>query len=58
MKDLSKTIREFGTFPYKIYDRKRPKHEPTESYFHLARHLAKCLMRAYALNLNNYSVVI
>ena len=25
--------------------RKRPKHEPTGSYFYLARHFAKCIMR-------------
>ena len=30
--------------------RKRPKHEPTDSYFYLARQLAKCMMRANAFN--------
>ena len=25
--------------------RKSPKHEPTDSYFYLARHIAKCFMR-------------
>ena len=33
-----------------------PKHEPTDSYFYLARQLAKCTMRSYALNSDNYPV--
>ena len=32
--------------------RNRPKHEPTNSYFYLARHIDKCMMRAYAFNLH------
>ena len=32
--------------------RKRPKYEPTDSYFYLARQLAKCTMIADALNLD------
>ena len=28
----------------------RPKHEPAESYFHLAREIAKCMMRSNKLN--------
>ena len=47
-KDLSKIIREFEKSPYDIYDKKRPKHEPTDSYFYLARQLTKCMMRADA----------
>ena len=35
MKDLSKIIREFENLPYESYERKRPKHEPTHSYFYL-----------------------
>ena len=27
---------------------KRPKHEPTDSYFYLSRHTSKCMMRADA----------
>ena len=46
MKDPSNLIKEFEILPYKGYVHKRPKHEPTESYFYLARHLAKCMMRA------------
>ena len=38
--------------PYKGYVRKRPKHEPTQSYFYLAIHSAKCMMRADAFNLH------
>ena len=37
MKDLSKTIREFEKLPYNSYVRRRLKHEPTDSYFYLAR---------------------
>ena len=33
MKELSKIIREFEKLPYKSYERKRPKHEPTDRYF-------------------------
>ena len=52
MKDISKIIRDFLKLPYQGYVRKRPKHEPTDSYFYLARQLAKCMMRYYALNLH------
>ena len=52
MKDLSKIIKEFEKFPYKGYVRKRPKHEPTDSYFYLVIHLTKCIMRADTFNLN------
>ena len=43
-KDIYKIIREFEKFEKLSYEKKRPKHEPTESYFHLARQLAKCMM--------------
>ena len=36
-KDLTKIIREFEKLPYERYDRKRPKNEPTGSYFYPAR---------------------
>ena len=39
IKDLSKIIRDFEKLPYKSYERRRPKHEPTDSYFNLARQL-------------------
>ena len=32
-KDLSKIIREFEKFEKSPYENKRPKHEPTDSYF-------------------------
>ena len=35
------------------YEKKRPKHEPTDSYFHLARQLEKCMMRYNNLNWND-----
>ena len=37
---------------YEGYVRKRLKHEPNESYFYIARQLAKCIMRVDALNLH------
>ena len=55
-KDLSRIIREFEKLPYEIYERKRPKHEPTDSYFYLARQLAKCMLIADALNSHIYPV--
>ena len=55
-KDRSNIIRYFDKLPYKSYDRSRPKHEPTDSYFYLSRHLAKCMMRSDALNSENYPV--
>ena len=44
MKDISNIIKEFEKLPYKVYVRKRPKHEPTDSYFYLARYIYKCMM--------------
>ena len=55
-KDLSKIIREFLKLPYESYERKRTKHEPTDSYFYLVRQLAKCMMRSDSLNSHGYSV--
>ena len=52
MKDLSKIIKDFEKLPYKGYVQKRPKHEPTDSYFYLARNIAKCMTIADALNLH------
>ena len=56
MKDLSKNTRDFEKFTYKIYERRRPKYDPTDSYFYLARQLAKCMMRANTLNSHVYPV--
>ena len=55
-KEISKIIREFEKLPFESYERKRTKHEPTDSYFYLARQLAKCMMRVDALNSDNYPV--
>ena len=33
IKDLSEIIREFEKLRYKSYERRRPKHDPTDSYF-------------------------
>ena len=55
-KDLSEIIREFENLPYNSYERRRPKHEPTYSYFCLARQLVKCMMRDDDLNLHFYPV--
>ena len=47
-------MKEFDKLPYKSYERRRPKHEPTESYFYPERQIAKCMMRADYLNLHVY----
>ena len=52
--DLSKIIKEFDKIEKLPYEKKRPKHDPTDSYFRLARHLAKCMMRSDNLNWHNY----
>ena len=36
-KDLLKIIKDFEKLPYESYEKKRPKHEPTDIYFYLAR---------------------
>ena len=56
MKELLKIIREFEKLPYKSYERRRTKHEPTDSYLYLSRYLVKCMMRDYSLNLLVYTV--
>ena len=53
-KDLSKIIREFEKFEKLIYEKNRPKHERTDSYFYLARQVVKCMMRSDTLNWHNY----
>ena len=53
MKDLSNIIREFDKFPYKSYETRRPTHDPTDSYFYLARHPAKCMMISDVLKPQN-----
>ena len=55
-KDLSKIIREFEKSPYENYEKKRPNHEPTDSYFYLSIQFAKCMTRADALNSHICSV--
>ena len=49
-KELSKIIKEFEKIDKIPYEKKGPKHEPTDSYYHLARQLAKCMMRSDNLN--------
>ena len=53
-KDLSKIIREFEKFEKSPYDKKRPKHKPTGSYFYLSIHLAKCMMISNTHNWHDY----
>ena len=55
-KNLSEIIKEFDKLPYQTYERRRPKHEPTNSYFYLARKLVKCMMKSDALNSHVYPV--
>ena len=49
-KDISKNITEFEKIRKLPYEKKRPKHEPSDSYLYLARHLVKCMMRSNNLN--------
>ena len=56
IKYLSNIIREFDKLPYKSYERRRTKHDPTDSYFYLPIQLAKCTMKADALNSRVYPV--
>ena len=53
-KVLSKMIKEFEKFEKLPYEKKRTKHKPTESYFHLAREIAKCMMISDKLNWYNH----
>ena len=53
-KYLSKIISDFEKLPYESYEKKRPKHKPTDSYFYVARQLAKCMMRSDTLNSHVY----
>ena len=53
-KDLPKIIRKFDNFEKLPSEKKRPKHDPTDSYIYLARQLAKFIMRSDILNWHNY----
>ena len=53
-KDLSNVVREFEKFERLPYEKKRPKHKPTDIYLYLARQLARCMMRDDTLNWNEY----
>ena len=53
-KDLSRIIKDFEKIEKLPYEKKIPKHEPTYSYFHLARQLAKCMMRSGNLNCQDH----
>ena len=53
-KDLSKIMKEFEKIEKRSYEKKRPKHEPTDSYFHLARQIEKCMMVSDNLNWYNH----
>ena len=49
-KDLSRIIKDFEKVEKLPYEKKRPKHESTDSCFHLARKLANCIMISDNLN--------
>ena len=53
-KDLSKIIKEFEKIEKLPYEKKRPKHEPNDSYFHIERSLAKCMMISDNLNWHDH----
>ena len=48
------TIQEFEKIEKLPYEKKRAKHERTDSYFRLARQLAKCMMRSENLNWHDH----
>ena len=45
-KYLSRIIKDLEKIERLPYEKKRPKHEPTDSYFHVSRQLEKCMMRS------------
>ena len=49
-----KIIKEFEKIGKLPYEKKRPKHEPTHSYFHLVRQIAKCMMISDKLNRHDH----
>ena len=49
-KDISEIIKDFYKIEKLPYEKKRPKHELTERYFHIAREIAKCIMRSNKLD--------
>ena len=53
-RDLSEIIKEFEKIEKLPHEKKRPKHEPTDSYFHITRQLAKCMMRYDNLNWHDH----
>ena len=53
-KDISKFLKKFEKIEKLLYDKKRPKHEPTESDFYLARQLVKCMMISDNLSWYNH----
>ena len=53
-KDPLKIIKEFEKIGKLPYEKKRPKHEPTHRFFHLARQLAKCMIISGELNQHNH----
>ena len=56
-KYLSRIIKDCKKLPYKSYERSRPKHKLTESYFYLSIHILKCMMRDDSLSLHVYPVI-
>ena len=54
-KDLSNIIKGFEKFGKLPYEKKRPKYDPTDSYFYPEIQLAKCMMISNNLNWHNHS---
>ena len=50
MRDLTKMIKEFEKLSYEGYVQKRPKNEPTDSYFYLARQISRSMILVDAFN--------
>ena len=53
-KDPYRIIRDFDKIDKLPYDNKRPKNDPTGSYFHLEIQLSKCMMISDNINCHNH----
>ena len=54
-KYIFKSTKEFEKIEKLLYEKKSPKHEPTECYFYLEKQLANCMIRSDTFNWHDYS---
>ena len=53
-RNFFRIIKDFEKIEKLPYEKKRPNHEPTDSYFHIESQLANCMMRSDNLNWCNH----